>query len=157
MSSLICQWVNWEMQEVTIISLKCHGFTGGGSYGHENKREAPLCSPLPRSSWPTLAAVGYILHLFVGSVLAARSILIPPLVVFATQFRVPSFAPVLIKYTTAVMGIALPFHNLMILVGVGKVGHFTERETLRFFPAQTLITLWVVAFQIGWWILLGRL
>ena len=104
-----------------------------------------------------VAAVGYILHLFVGSVLAALSILVPPLVALAARFGVPSFAPALIIYTTAVMGIALPFHNLMILVGVGKVGHFTERETLRFFPAQTLVTLLVVAFQIGWWMLLGRL
>ncbi len=104
-----------------------------------------------------VAAVGYILHLFVGSVLAALSILVPPLVTLAGQFGIESFAPALIIYTTAVMGVALPFHNLMVLVGVGKVGHFSERETLRFFPAQTAVTLLVVAFQIGWWTLLGRL
>ncbi len=104
-----------------------------------------------------VAAVGFILHLFIGSVLATLSMLAPPLVAMALQFQVPTFAPALLIYSTSVMGIALPFHNLMVLVGVGDTGAFTERETLRFFPAQALITVITVAGQIGWWILLGRL
>jgi di/tricarboxylate transporter len=104
-----------------------------------------------------VATVGYILHLFVGSTLAALSVLTPPLVGLAARLGLPSFAPALLVYTTAVMGIALPFHNLMILVGVGRVGHFNERQTLKFFPALTAVTILVVAFQIGWWMLLGRL
>lgn len=104
-----------------------------------------------------VAATGYVLHLFVGSVLATLSMLVPPLVALTTRLQLPAFAPALLIYTVSVMGVALPFHNLMILVGVGEAGHFSERETLRFFPAQTLITIVVVSIQIGWWSLLGRL
>ncbi len=104
-----------------------------------------------------VAAAGFVLHLFVGSVLATLSMLVPPLMAMAAQFDVPSFAPALLIYSTANMGIALPFHNLMILVGVGETGAFSERETLRFFPAQAAITLITVLIQISWWVLIGRL
>lgn len=115
---------------------------------------------LPQAAIPLMAAVaaaGYVLHLFVGSVLATLSMLVPPLVALTARLDLPAFAPALLIYTVSVMGIALPFHNLMVLVGAGDAGHFSERETLRFFPVQTLITLVVVGLQIGWWSILGRL
>ncbi len=115
---------------------------------------------LPAATIPLMAyvaAAGFALHLFVGSVLATLSMLVPPLVALTARLQLPAFAPALLVYTVSVMGVALPFHNLMILVGVGDAGHFSERETLRFFPALTLITFLVVGIQIVWWSLLGRL
>jgi anion transporter len=114
---------------------------------------------LPQSAVLLLFLVGvagFVLHLFIGSVLATLSMLVPAVVAFAVGQELPAFAPPLIIYTTAVMGFALPFHNLMILVGAGETGGFSERETLRFFPAQTLVTLLVVALEIAWWVVLGR-
>jgi len=100
---------------------------------------------------------GFVLHLFIGSVLATLSMLVPAVVALAVSRGMAPFAPALIIYTTAVMGFALPFHNLMILVGAGKVGKFDEKHTLRFFPAQAVVTLLVVAVEVAWWRVLGRI
>ncbi len=101
------------------------------------------------------AAAAYVLHLVIGSVLATLSMMAGPVMALAAAAHIPAAPVMLLVYTAVVMGFALPFHNLMLLVGSGDGGHFTERETLQFFGAQTLITAVVIGIQVGWWTVLG--
>jgi len=104
-----------------------------------------------------IAAIAYLMHLLLGSVLVTLSMLAPPMVALAADLGINPMAAAMLILTTSVMGVALPYHNLMILVGVGKTGGFSTRETLRFFPALTAITAITVAFQIFYWNLIGAL
>ncbi len=98
-----------------------------------------------------IAVAAFLFHLLIGSVLATLSMLSAPVVMLAAAVNLPTAPAMLLTYTAAVMGFALPFHNLMLLVGSGDEGYFTEKETLRFFPYQTLIAALVMAFQMWWW------
>ena len=104
-----------------------------------------------------VAIAGYLMHLLFGSVLVTLSMLAPPMVALAADMGINPMAPAMIILTTSVLGVALPYHNLMVLVGVGKTGGFDTRETLRFFPALTGVIIVTVAFQIAYWSLVGAL
>ncbi|MFO7942448.1 MAG: anion permease [Bacillota bacterium] len=102
-----------------------------------------------------VALAGYFMHLLLGSALVTLSMLAPPMVSLAVDAGINPLVPALLILTTSVMGVALPYHNLMILVGTGKTGGFDTRETMKFFPALTGITAIAVAFQIIYWTLIG--
>ncbi|MFP4200671.1 MAG: SLC13 family permease, partial [Clostridia bacterium] len=102
-----------------------------------------------------IALAGYFMHLLLGSALVTLSMLAPPMVSLAVDVGIDPLVPALLILTTSVMGVALPYHNLMILVGTGKTGGFDTREIIRFFPALTAITTIAVAFQLLYWTLLG--
>ena len=106
-----------------------------------------------------LAGIAMLLHLALGSVVAAMSIATPALVAFTAPAGINPLVPALITYTAVACHWLLPFHHMNVLVGLGEGnGGYTQREVLRLgLPMTAVVFVVVVAVEVPWWMWLGLL
>ncbi len=106
-----------------------------------------------------IAGIAMLLHLALGSVVAAMSIATPALVAFTAPAGINPLVPALITYTAVACHWLLPFHHMNVLVGLGEGnGGYTQREVLRLgLPMTAVVFLVVLAVEVPWWMWLGLL
>jgi di/tricarboxylate transporter len=106
-----------------------------------------------------IAAVAMLLHLALGSVVAAMSIATPALIAFTAPAGINPLVPALITYTAVACHWLLPFHHMNVLVGLGEGnGGYTQREALRLgVPMTAVVFVVVLAVEVPWWMWLGLL
>lgn len=106
-----------------------------------------------------LAGVAMLLHLALGSVVAAMSIATPALIAFTAPAGINPLVPALITYTAVACHWLLPFHHMNVLVGLGEGnGGYTQREVLRLgWPMTAVVFVVVVGVEVPWWMWLGLL
>ena len=106
-----------------------------------------------------IAAVAMLLHLALGSVVAAMSIATPALIAFTAPAGIDPLVPALITYTAVACHWLLPFHHMNVLVGLGEGnGGYTQREVLRLgLPMTAVVFVVVLAVEVPWWMWLGLL
>lgn len=106
-----------------------------------------------------ITGVAMLLHLALGSVVAAMSIATPALIAFTAPAGIDPLVPALITYTAVACHWLLPFHHMNVLVGLGEGnGGYTQREVLRLgLPMTAVVFVVVLAVEVPWWMWLGLL
>lgn len=103
-----------------------------------------------------IAGSAMTVHLLVGSALATLSVVIPPLVAYASLAGWHPLFPALLANTVVVSHFLLPFHNVTLMIGDGETGGYGPAETMRYGLPLTLVTWGVVlAVEVPWWMLVG--
>lgn len=98
------------------------------------------------------------LHVFLGSTIAANSILIPAFLLCSTTLPIPPVICVLICYTAIFSQFIFPYQHINILMGIGTLGMYEDRICYRLaLPLTFLIPLVIAFIEIPWWIFLGVL
>ncbi len=90
------------------------------------------------------------LHMLMGSLITALSVLIPTLIVL-TSGAIPSELIVLLTATSVCFHYLLPFHHVTIMLGYGN-DYFDNRHVLKFGVILTVVTLLsVLMIYLPWW------
>lgn len=120
---------------------------------------------LPKAAIPNDFLVGLMVgglsaavHMIVSSVLAAISVATTPLIDFASRAAGwDPLATAMVCNTAANLLYFLPFQNAAVLLGTGKVGFFTQRETIRYGIFMTAGIFIIILAEIAWWKAIGLL
>ncbi|MDQ0218639.1 hypothetical protein ELQ35_21955 [Peribacillus cavernae] len=154
----ISKSVNWN------IILFIVGALSIGSIGYKTGMSTWILQSLTPSHLPQqitfsiliIVLLSLLIHMLIGSASATMSLIIPPLVQMFPH--IDSFLVALTVYSTVGTHYFLPFHSVVILLGVGKTGHFTQKEVLKFGIPLTLIVLLITnVIQPLWWKIVGFL
>lgn len=113
----------------------------------------------PRSPYGFAALIGggaMAVHMLVGSVMASLSVTAPAMTAYAVSAGHDPLFTALIIFTVLNGQFILPFHNVALVLGEGKLGGYSSSETIRFGLPLTLV-IWAVIFcvEIPWWTLTG--
>lgn len=94
------------------------------------------------------------LHMIMGSLVTAISVLIPTLITL-TAGNVSTEFIVLLTCASVCFHFILPFHHVSIMIGYGN-GYYENRHTIKMGMALTVITVLAVLFiYIPWWRMFG--
>ncbi|MDY3869251.1 MAG: SLC13 family permease [Pyramidobacter sp.] len=96
-----------------------------------------------------------LLHMFLGSCLAAMGIAVPAVLALAEAAAFPVLPAVIICYFAITLHWIMPFHHINILVGVGDVGGYTSADAARLGIFQTAVSFSAVVGALLWWNLTG--
>ncbi len=114
--------------------------------------------PMSDSGWffPVIVLIIMGLHMIMGSLITALSVLIPTLIAL-TSGTASSELIVLLTATSVCFHYMLPFHHVTIMLGYGN-DYFDNRHVLKFGMILTGLTLLSVLFvYIPWWGLMNML
>ena len=103
-----------------------------------------------------LALASVIIHMFMGSVIAVMSVVIPSVLISAEAAGIAPLFVALTVYLAVASHYILPFHHLNILVGQGEEnGMYSQKETIRLgLPLSAAVFAQAVLAAL-WWKLLG--
>lgn len=94
------------------------------------------------------------LHMIMGSLVTAISVLIPTLITL-TAGNISTEFIVLLTCASVCFHFILPFHHVSIMIGYGN-GYYENRHTIKMGMALSLITVIAVLFiYIPWWKMFG--
>lgn len=94
------------------------------------------------------------LHMIMGSLVTAISVLIPTLITL-TVGNVSTEFIVLLTCASVCFHFILPFHHVSIMIGYGN-GYYENRHTIKMGMALTAITVFAVLFiYVPWWRMFG--
>ena len=104
---------------------------------------------------PALILITMLLHLFIGSVVATLSVVIPLLLPLAILAGVSPYETALIFYMTGNLHFLLPFHQANMMIGAGR-GELQERHMLRYGIVMT-VAIFLIIFGLyrPWWSLIS--
>jgi anion transporter len=103
---------------------------------------------------PFIVMLIMVLHMTMGSLVTAISVLVPTLITITSGNLSPEFI-VLLTCATVCFHYILPFHHVSVMIGYGN-GYFENRHTIKMGFALTVITALCVLFVfIPWWKLFG--
>lgn len=105
-----------------------------------------------------IAAIGIVIHMLLGSVIAVMGIAIAAVLAGlagATSSITPLIASMMIYISVGIHYI-FPFHHLNTLVGQGEEnGMYSQKETIRLGLPLTIAVFVVEAAAVSWWMLIG--
>lgn len=97
-----------------------------------------------------------VLHMFMGSLVTAISVLIPTLITMTAGYLSPELI-VMLTIVTVGFHYVLPFHHVSIMIGYGN-GYYENKHTIKIGIALTFITfLAVFLIYMPWWRFVGLL
>jgi solute carrier family 13 (sodium-dependent dicarboxylate transporter), member 2/3/5 len=103
---------------------------------------------------PFIIVLVMILHMIMGSLVTAVSVLIPTIITITTG-TLSSELVVMIVTTSVCFHYVMPFHHVAIMIGYGN-GYYQNRHTLKMGIALTIITVILVLFvYLPWWRMIG--
>lgn len=103
---------------------------------------------------PFIIILVMILHMIMGSLVTAVSVLIPTLITITAGSVSPQFI-VLLTTASICFHYIMPFHHVSIMIGYGN-GYYENKHTIKMGAALTVITIVVVLFVfVPWWKLMG--
>lgn len=104
----------------------------------------------------TLALVGKLLHLVLGSNTTTLSLLVPGLMLICTDTMAPT-AIMYVAYLSVVVQSLLPFHSVALMMGTAR-GYFDTKTVFRFgLPMLFLMFFALVCVFVPWWKVRGIL
>lgn len=105
-----------------------------------------------------IVLIAAVIHILMGSIIAAMSVAVPALLTFADSMGIPSLVVIGLVYLAVAGHYILPFHHLNMLVGQGEEnGMYTQKETIKMGIPLFLAVLVTAAFSLGWWTVIGLL
>lgn len=105
---------------------------------------------------PFIILLIIIMHMIMGSLVTAISVLIPTLITITAGNLSPELI-VLLVCTSVCFHFILPFHHVSILIGYGN-GYYDNKHTIKMGLALSIITVVAVMFiYLPWWKLLNLL
>jgi di/tricarboxylate transporter len=157
---------NISFQDVNVINLSLLIFLTAefaigkvliGS-GIAEKMGTSLSTIMPASEsiflLPFLIIVIMALHMIMGSLITALSVLIPTLITLTTGI-LSSESIVLITTVSVCFHYLMPFHHVTIMLGYGN-DYFDNKHVIKFGLVLTLITLIaVLGIYVPWWKFVG--
>jgi di/tricarboxylate transporter len=96
-----------------------------------------------------------LIHMGLGSALAAMAIAAPPMVAYAVTAGWSGLLPALLVYTAVQIHYLLPFQQVTILLGTGQGGRYGSAETLKYGLPLTALTILVMLLEVAWWQIAG--
>jgi len=103
---------------------------------------------------PFIILLVMILHMIMGSLVTAVSVLIPTLVAITAGSLSSQFV-VMLALASICFHYILPFHHVSIMIGYGN-GYYENKHTIKMGVALTFITIIVVLLiYVPWWKLMG--
>lgn len=103
---------------------------------------------------PFIIVIIMILHLVMGSLVAAVSVLIPTLIVITAGNLSKEFI-VLLTCSSVCFHYILPFHHVSIMIGSAN-GYYNNKHVIKMGILLTIITILAVLFiYIPWWKMVG--
>jgi len=100
-----------------------------------------------------VVSAAVVVHMFLGSVIAVLSMVIPATLAFTASLDINPLIPVFITYIAVFGHYVLPFHSISILVGVGEEnGLFESKDVMRLgLPLLVMVFIVVLAIGLPWW------
>jgi anion transporter len=150
--------VNWNiiLFIVGALSIGSIGYKTGMSYWVLNLLTPSHIPQQITFTILTIVLLSTLIHMLIGSASATMSLIIPPIIQMFPE--VDSLVVSLIVYTTVAFHYFLPFHSVVILLGAGKGGYFTQKEVLKFgIPLSIILTIITLLIEPLWWKLVGFL
>lgn len=104
-----------------------------------------------------ITAIGIVVHMILGSVLAVMGIIIPTFLVLTTGSGISPLFIALMVYVVLAIHYVLPFHHMNMLVGIGKdQGGYTDKDVIRMGVPLTVVTFIItVGVMVPWWKITG--
>ncbi|MBQ9057900.1 MAG: SLC13 family permease [Atopobiaceae bacterium] len=103
-----------------------------------------------------ITAITVVIHMFMGSVMAVLGICIPAFLTFTAGTDISPTAIAFIVFSAINIHYILPFHNLAILVGVGKDGGgYSASECIKMGVPLTVLVFIVTMVEALWFHILG--
>ena len=94
--------------------------------------------------------------MFMGSVMAVLGICIPAFLTFTAGSGISPTAIAMMVFSAINIHYVLPFHNLAILVGVGKdAGGYSATETMKMGIPLTVVVFLTTLVEAVWFHVLG--
>jgi len=120
----------------------------------------PSSTPESLIFWAMIVmAIAIVIHMFLGSVIAVLSLIIPATIAFTEPLGLNPLVPIFIVYMAVFGHFVFPFHHISIIVGVGdENGGYTNKEVMKLgFPLLIMVFVVVLLVQLPWWRLIGLL
>jgi len=104
-------------------------------------------------------AVVVVIHMFLGSVIATLSLILPATLAFTEPLGLNPLIPIFIVYVAVYAHYIFPFHHMSMIVGIGEEnGLYSSKEVIKLGIPLLFIAFIVVFFvQLPWWRLIGLL
>ncbi|MFR3727463.1 SLC13 family permease [Lacrimispora sp.] len=103
-----------------------------------------------------IAIIAIVIHMFIGSVIAAMGVAVPAVLVCTNALGINPFVIAAIIYLAVYTHYVMPFHHLNILVGQGEEnGMYTQKEALKMGIPLLVPVLLTVIFGVLWFSVLG--
>ena len=123
-----------------------------------NEFIADLMFPMATPSGIFITAIiiivaAVIVHMFLGSVIAVLSVVIPATLTFTSGMEIHPLIPIFITYIAVFGHYVLPFHSISILVGVGEENGLFESKDVMKLGLPLLFMVFIVVLTVGlpWW------
>ena len=137
---------------------------GIGTVGGETGMNQFIASVLLPSSVPSnifvltllITVITVVIHMFMGSVMAVLGICIPAFLTFTAGSGISPTAIAMMVFSAINIHYVLPFHNLAILVGVGKdAGGYSASECMKMGIPLTAVVFLTTLVEAVWFHMLG--
>ena len=103
---------------------------------------------------PFIIVLVMVLHMIMGSLVTAVSVLIPTLVTITAGHLTPEFV-VMLTTASICFHYIMPFHHVSIMIGYGNE-YYENKHTIKLGAALTIITIMAVLFiYVPWWRLMN--
>ncbi|MDR1775420.1 MAG: anion permease [Actinomycetes bacterium] len=118
-----------------------------------------LASGSPFVFVAVITAIGIILHMLLGSVVAVMGVALPAILAVTDPIGMAPIAPVLIVYMAIGSHYIFPFQHLNMLVGSSEdTGGYTQKETIKLgLPYTVVVFIVTVVVMVPWFMLTGKM
>lgn len=106
-----------------------------------------------------VVAIAIVIHMFLGSVIAVLSLIIPATLAFTEPLGLNPLVPIFIVYVAVFGHFVFPFHHISMIVGIGEEnGGYGNKDVMKLgFPLLIVVFVVVLLIQLPWWQLIGLL
>lgn len=114
---------------------------------------------LPDHTWMMLmvvVVVSIVIHMVIGSAFATLSMVTPPMIALFPELD--ALVVAMTVYAAVGVHFILPFHNVVVMIGAGKIGRYSSSETAVYgIPLTIAVLIYALILLPLWWTLSGVL
>jgi di/tricarboxylate transporter len=106
-----------------------------------------------------VTAIGIIMHMLLGSVIAVMGVALPSILALTTPMGINPVVSTLIAYMAIASHYVFPYQHLNMLVGATEeTGGYTQKETIKMgLPFTVVVFVITVLVMIPWFLITGKL
>lgn len=120
-----------------------------------------LPSGFPNNIWMmslVISLLCMLLHVFLGSTIAANSVIIPSMLLATASSGLPPLCCIMLCYFAIFGQYVFSYQHINILIGIGDGGMYQEQDSLRLVLPLTLsLPIVILISALPWWRLIGIL
>ena len=120
-----------------------------------------LPSRFPDNIWAlvlTVSVMCMFLHIFLGSTIAANSVIIPSMLLSTASTDLSPLCCVMVCYLSVFGQYIFSYQHINILMGIGESGMYSEKDSMKLaLPLTLCVPLVILTTALPWWSFLGVL